>query len=320
MTAVSLTLGFNPAPNTQSLIDGSVRPEGIELYVQTQFGDGLDNVGARHRSIIKGEIDGGELSISSFILARLRGVRLRAFPVFLSRRFRHRCFYCPANSPLRDPSELAGKKVTVHRYNATTPVWLKGILQNEYGVKPQSVEWFVAEPDIEEESLHPPPPEIRVRFISPPCTREHAIELLEQGEFDAALEPYQALSSNPKLRHLIPDYRKAEEDYFRRTGVFTINHLFALREDIAAAHPWVVESLLTAFRRAEAAADRYRNQKQREEEAWERKVMGEDFSYSLKKGCARRSLATLIEYQIQQGILDERPDIESLFFPEALEV
>ncbi len=318
MPDISLTLGFNPAPNTQALFNRTVQPKGIELHLQSQFGEGFDNVGARHRSIIKGEIDGGELSISSFILARLRGVKLRALPVFLSRRFRHRCFYCPANSPLRDPSELAGKKVTVHRYNATTPVWLKGILQNEYGVKPQSVEWFVAEPDITEESLHPPPPEIRVRFIPPPCSREHAMELLERGEFDAALEPYPALASNPKLRHIFSDYRKVEEEFFRRTGAFPINHLLVLREHFVEEHPWIVESMLTAFREAESLAERYRNEKQKEEAAWERKVMGEDFSYSLKKGCARRSLAMLIEYQIQQGILERKPDIESLFFPEGL--
>ncbi len=318
MPDISLTLGFNPAPNTQALFDRTVQPKGIELHLQSQFGDGLDNVGARHRAIIKGEIDGGELSISSFILARLRGVRLRAFPVFLSRRFRHRCFYCPTNSRLRDPSGLAGKKVTVHRYNATTPVWLKGILQNEYGVKPQDVEWFVAEPDIAEESLHPPPPEIRVRFIPPPCTREHAVELLEREELDAALEPYQALSSNPKVRHIFPDYRKVEEEFFRRTGAFPINHLLVLREHFAEKQPWIIESLLTVFREAESMAERYRNEDQRKEAAWERKVMGEDFYYSLKKGCARRSLAMLIEYQIQQGILDRRPNIESLFFSQAL--
>ncbi len=320
MASVPLTLGFQPAPNTQSLIDGTVRPKGIGLTVRTEFAEGYDNVGARHRWIIEGKLDGGELSISSFILARLRGVKLRAFPVFLSRRFRHRCMYFPVNSPLRNPSELAGKKVTVHRYNATTPVWLKGILQNEYGVKPQSVEWYVAEPDIAEESLHFPPPDIRVRFIPPPHTREHAIELLEREELDAALEPYDALSSNPKLRRIFPDHRKVEAEFFKRIGAFPINHLLVLRERFVDAHPWIVESLLTAFRAAESAADRYRSEKQKEEAAWERKVMGEPFAYSLKKGPARRSLETLIGYQIQQGILDKRPDIESLFFPGALDL
>ncbi|MBI2986315.1 MAG: hypothetical protein HYY45_06065 [Deltaproteobacteria bacterium] len=320
MFLISLTLGLGPAPNTQSLIDGVVRPKGIDLRVQTQFCEGYDNVGTRHRWIIEGKIDGGELSISSFILARLRGVRLRAFPVFLSRRFRHRCFYCPVNSPLRDPSELAGKKVTVHRYNATTPVWLKGILQNEYRVRLQSVEWYVAEPDIAEESLHPPAPEIRVRFIPSPHTREHAIELLEQEKLDAALEPYAALSTNPKLRHIFPDFRKVEEEFFHHTGAFPINHLLVLREHFAEEHPWIVDSLLTAFREAESAADQYRSEKEKAEVAWERKVMGGPFAYSLKKGPARRSLAILMEYQIQQGILDQKPDIESLFFPDSLDL
>jgi len=318
MATLTLNLGFNRAPNTRGLFDGSVRVAGAELKLQSEFGAGLDNVGARHRKIIAGEFDGGELSISSYILARRRGMRLRALPVFLSRKFRHRCMYLPVNSPLRDPSELAGKKITIHRYNATTPVWLKGILQNEYSVKPETVEWLVAEPDIAEESLRPPPPEIRVRLISEPRTREHAIELLERGEIDAALEPYDSLAANSKLRRIFPDHRHAEEDFFRRTGCFPINHLFVLKEEIAERHPSIVEALLNAFRQAESMADRYRNEKQKEEAAWEKKVMGGEFAYSLNKGPARKSLETLFTYQMQQGILDKKPDLASLFFPQVL--
>jgi len=315
MSAVSLTIGLGSTPYTQALFDGSVRPADVELHLESRFGEGLDNVGARHRMIVAGKLDGGELSISSFILARLRGVPLRALPVFLSRRFRLRCMYCRVESSLRDPSELAGKKVTVHRYNATTPVWLKGILQNEFGVKPTDIEWHVAEPDIVEEALRPPPPEIRVRFIPPPRTREHAIELVEQGEIEAALEPY-PLHSNPKMRYLMEDFRRAEKEFFRRTGAYTINHLFALREETAKAHPEIVPSLLIALREANSVADRYRDEKQKSEAAWEREVMGEEFSYSLKAGCARRSLDTLMDYQIQQGILERKPELEDLFFPE----
>lgn len=318
MATFTLNLGFNPAPNTEAFFDGSVGLEGVELKLASQFGEGFDNVGARHRKIIAGEFDGGELSISSFVLARARGIKLRALPVFLSRKFRHRCMYFPVHSPLKDPAELAGKKITIHRYNATTPVWLKGILQNEYGVGPESVEWLVAEPDIAEESLRPPPPEIRVRLIPEPRTREHAIEMLESGEVDAALEPYDALASNPKLRRIFPDHRRVEEEFFRRTGCFPINHLFVLKEEIAAAHPSIVEGLLDGFRKAESLADRYRNEKQRQEAAWERKVMGGEFVYSLNRGPARKSLDMLFTYQIQQGIADEKPDLESLFFPQIL--
>ena len=199
MTLLPLTIGLNPSPYTQALFDGSVRVRGIDLNLRSRFGQGLNNVGARHRAIIAGEVDGGELSISSFILARLRGVPLRALPVFLSRRFRLRCMYCRTDSPVHHPSELGGRSVTVHRYNATTPVWLRGILQNEFGVRPSQIDWYVAEPDIAEESHRPPPPEVRVNFIPDPRTREHAVEMVQEGKIEAALEPYQ-LHDDPKMR------------------------------------------------------------------------------------------------------------------------
>ncbi len=311
-----LIIGMSASPYTQALFDGSVRAPGVEIELRTRFGDGLDNVGARHRAIIAGQIDGGELSISSYILARLRGVPLIALPVFLSRRFRLRCMYCRTSSPLGHPSELAGKKITVHRYNATTPVWLRGILQNEFNVRPQEIEWCVAEPDIAEESRRPPPADVRVNFISPPRTREHAVALVERVEIDAALEPY-ALHATPDMRYLMADYRQAEKVFFERTGAYTVNHLFALRQEIVDERPQIAETLLAALTQANALADRYRDEKQRREAEWEREVMGGEFQYSLQRGCARRSLATLMEYQIQQGILERKPDIDALFVPHA---
>jgi len=85
---------------------------------------------------------------------------------------------------------------------------------------------------------------------------------------------------------------------------------------VAEKNPWIAESLLNAFSEAEAAADRYRNDREKEEARWERDVMGEPFIYSLNKRCARKSIETLIEFQLQQGILDEKPETESLFFPQ----
>ena len=316
MSDLPLTLGFTRSPYTEALFNGTVRPRGIALTLRTDFGDGYDNVGARHRDIIAGKIDGGELSISSYVLARLRGVPLIALPVFLSRRFRLRCMYCRQNSPLQHPSELAGKIVTVHRYNATTPVWVRGIIQNEFGVQPSEIDWRVAEPDIAEESLRPPPADVRVSFVPPPRTRESAIALVESGEIDAALEPY----TTPNIRFLMSDatYRDAERRFFKRTGAYTTNHLFALSTTVTDANPWAVESMLTALSEANAVADRYRNEKQKKEAAWEREVMGEEFHYSLNRGCARRSVETLLEFQIQQGILEKMPRINDLFAPQTL--
>ena len=205
----------------------------------------------------------------------------------------------------------------MHRYNATTPVWLKGILENEFRVKPRDIHWYVAEPDIAEESLRPPPADVRVSFVDSPRTREHAIELVERGAIDAALEPYQ-LHENPKMRYLMPDFHQAEKEFFRRSRAYSLNHLFVLREEIATRNPRVVAALYEALKEANDRADRYRDEKQRREAEWEREVMGEDFIYSLHQGCARRSVETLMDYQVQQGILDKKPEIEDLFFPEFL--
>lgn len=318
-TPLSLVLGLSETPKTRALFDGSVTARGIALRCQSRFSHGLDNTGARHRAIIEGEIAGGEVSTSSFVLARMRGVPLRALPVFLARGFRHRSIYCHHNLALGSPEELKGKKVTAHRYNATTVVWVRGLLQNEYGVRPEAMEWYVAEPDVGEEGRRPPPANVKVRFIPEPRTREHAVELVEEGKIDAAFEPYAGLEQKPGLRRLFPAHREVEAAYFHRRGVFPIIHTLVLREEIVAEHPWVVESLMEGFRRAYAAADRYRSEKEKTEAAWERGLLGSDSDVYRLDGCARQTLKTLLLYQRQQGMIDREPDLEELFFPASLQ-
>ncbi|HEU4341387.1 MAG TPA: hypothetical protein VFU31_07435 [Candidatus Binatia bacterium] len=315
---IKLTLGLAVTPRTRALFDGSVRPEGIELRCQSRFGDGLDNTGARHRAILIGAIDGGECSTSSLILARMRGASLRGLPVFPARHFRHRCIFVPATSTLGHPSELKGKRVSAHRYNATTAVWLRGLLQNEYGVSPQDMEWHVAEPDVGDEAANPPPKSVTVSFIPPPRTREHAIELVENGAIDAALEPYGSLAKNPKLRRLLKDHRREEADYFRRTQVVPVIHTLVLQEAMVEKQPWIAESLLFAFRKARALEEKYMTEEERNEARWLNESIGYDpYAYTFDAS-TRKSLESLIRCQIQQALLDREPALEELFFRETL--
>lgn len=318
MTAELLTLrlGLSRGPSTRGLYAGRIPTPGIRLRLESQFGAGFDNTGARHRSIIAGKLDGGEFSLSSFIDARLSGVRLKALPVFPVQRWCHRFIRCAVDSPLRSPAEIAGRRATVHRYRSTTPVWVKGILQNDYGVKPQDVEWWVAEPDIGKAPLRPLPPDIRVKPIPPPHTREHAIELVEQGKIDAALEPYQALEHHRRLRRLVADFRRAEADYFRRTGAVHLNHVVVLREELVDANPWIAERLLEAFRQSLSMADAFADKEEEAEADWQRGILGALFTYSLKNERVRRSLEVLMEYQRQQGIIEQPIKLEELFFPQ----
>jgi 4,5-dihydroxyphthalate decarboxylase len=316
--SINLTLGLAVTPRTRALFDGTVQPEGIQLRCESQFGDGLDNTGARHRAILGGAIDGGECSTSSLILARMRGAPLRGLPVFPARQFRHRCIYCSITSTLSHPSELKGKRVVAHRYNATTAVWLRGLLQNEYGVSPEQMEWYVAEPDVGEEAGSPPPKSVTVSFIPSPRTREHALELVENGAIDAALEPYGSLAKNPKLGRLLKDHRREEADYFRRTQVIPVIHTLVLQEESVAKQPWILESLLSAFRKARALEEKYMTEEERNEARWLRETIGYDpYAYSFDAS-TRKSLDVLIGCQMQQGLLSRQPALEELFFRETL--
>jgi 4,5-dihydroxyphthalate decarboxylase len=315
---IKVTLGLAVTPRTRALFDGTVRPEGIELRCESQFGDGLDNTGARHRAILGGTIDGGECSTSSLILARMRGASLRGLPVFPARQFRHRCIFCPATSTLSDPSELKGKRVIAHRYNATTAVWLRGLLQDEYGVSPDRMEWYVAEPDVGEEAGNPPPKSVTVNFIASPQTREHAIELVENGAIDAALEPYGSLAKNPKLRRLLKNHHREEADYFRRTQVIPVIHTLVLQEELVAKQPWILDSIVSAFRKARALEDKYMTEEERNEARWLSEAIGYDpYAYKFDAS-TRKSLEALIHCQMQQGLLGREPALEELFFRETL--
>ena len=226
--------------------------------------------------------------------------------------------FCPVGSTLRHPAELKGKRVIAHRYNATTAVWLRALLQDEYGVTPDQMEWYVAEPDVGEEAA-PPPKSVTIHFIPPPKTREHAIELVETGAIDAALEPYGSLAKNPKLRRLLRDHRQEEADYFRRTQVIPVIHTLVLQEELVVKDPWIVESLVSAFRKARALDKNYMTEEERNEAQWLREAIGYDpFAYTFDVS-TRKSLEALICCQMQQGLVKREPALEELFFPAAVD-
>ena len=305
---LDLTLGFSRNPYREALFDGSVQPTGIRLTCLSDFGEGLDNTGARHRQILAGELAGGECSTSSFLLARTRGVPLTAIPVFPARGFPHRQIYCHAEAPIETPADLAGKKVTVHRWNSTSPTWTKGLLQNEYGVDLRSVDWYTAEPDPEGEGA---PPDFRISRIPEPATREKAVEMLAQGELDAGLDPY--IQVGPGIRRVLPSWQDEAAGFFQRSGIYPMSHTVVVRSELLDEHPWVAESLLAAFRAARQEANRYLTNEGRAHEDWLREVLGKDPHEYRLGPVERRTLEELVRYQFQQGLRTDPIDPVSVF-------
>ena len=142
--------------------------------------------------------------------------------------------------------------------------------------------------------------------------------MVESRAIEAALEPYGSLGKNPKLRRLLKDHRREEAEYFRRTEVIPVIHTLVLREELVDRHPWVIDSLLAAFRKARALEDKYMNDDEADEARWLRETIGYDpYGYRFDSS-TRKSLDALIRCQLQQNLLSRAPALEELFFRETL--
>ena len=326
MSRLRLTLACWNYDRTRALADGSVRPEGIDLEYL-----GLDVEETFFRMLRHREFDAAEMSLSSYTVTLGRdNPAFIAIPVFPSRLFRHSCIFVSAKSGIRDPRELAGRRVGVPEYQMTAPVWIRGILQDEYGVGPASVQYFtggVEEPGRSEKIALDLPPAIRIAPIGPTQT---LAQMLADGEIDAlytARTPSTFATRPGTVTRLFEDYVAAERDYFHRTKIFPIMHTVVIRRDVYRANPWIAQSLYKAFvaakRRAQAdlqtthaLASMLPWQVAHVEEA--RRELGDDWwPYGLAAN--RAVLDTFLRYHHEQGLSKRRLAPEDLFAPETLE-
>ena len=277
------------------------------------------------------EFDACEMSLSSYCVTLMRDdPPFIAIPVYPSRFFRHGCIFVNAAAGITEPTQLVGKRIGVPEYQMTAPVWIRGILQDEYGVAPGSVEYFSGGQEetgrVEKLKLDLPPG-IRVRPIGPDQT---LARMLADGELDAfhtARAPSTFYSEPDRVRRLFPDYMAVERDYFRRTRVFPIMHVIALRRDVYRANPWAATSLFKAFVASQrityeglqvtaALKTMLPWQVAAVEEA--KREMGEDWwSYGFPSN--RHVLKTFLRYHHEQGLSRRLLRPEELFAPETLE-
>jgi 4,5-dihydroxyphthalate decarboxylase len=323
MSKLRLTLACWHYDRTRALADGRVRAEGIDLeYV------GLEVEETFFRMLRHGEFDVAEMSLSSYAVTLSRGESpFVALPIFPSRMFRHSCIFISAKSGIRKPGDLSGRKVGVPEYQMTAPVWIRGLLQDEHGVDPASVDYFaggVEETGRGEKIKLDLPPRIRVTSIGATQT---LARMLAEGEIDAlytARAPSTFATHSDAVRRLFDDYVSAEREYYRRTRLFPIMHTVVVRRDIYKANPWIAQSLCKAFadakRRARAdlevtnvLATMLPWQVAHVEEA--RREMGDDWwPYGLEAN--RAALETFLRYHHEQGLSSRRLAPEELFAPE----
>ncbi len=324
MANLRLTLGCWDYDRVQAMIDGRVRPQGINLtflnmIVEETF----------FRMLRNHEFDAAEMSMSSYVVSLFKPDRpFVAIPVFPSRFFRHSSIYVNADAGIEKPADLIGKKIGTPEYQMTAPVWIRGLLQEHYGVPIDSVTYVTGgeeSPNRDEKLKLDLPPNIRVERIGPGQT---LAQMLATGEIDAlhtARKP--STYDGVRVKRLFPDFVPVERAYFQQTGIFPIMHVIAIRRELYEANRWIAMNLFQAFRQAQEIC--YAGLRETAalkgmlpwfhahvEDALA--TMGEDFwPYGVEKN--RRTLETFLRYHHASGLSPRVLTVEEMFAPETFE-
>jgi 4,5-dihydroxyphthalate decarboxylase len=312
MTKLNLTLACGLYDRTQPLLDGTVQLEGVNLnFIPLVPGETF------WRMLNNSEFDVSEMSLSSYTILKSRGIdRFIAIPVFPSRIFRHSGIYINTGSGINTPADLKGKTIGVGDYQMTAAVWARGLLQDEYQLKPSDMNWVVGEA-VQDVAL---PKDISISRAE----SQNPEQLLVSGKIDALISvmiPAALNRESSNIVRLFPDYRDLEQDYFRRTGIFPIMHTVVIKKDIYDKEPWLAISLYKAFKEAKQIC--YRRLLNTDalntilpwsvnEMETTREIMGTDYwDYSIEG--SRPTLDALTRYLYEQGLTEKQMNPDDLF-------
>jgi 4,5-dihydroxyphthalate decarboxylase len=327
VSKLQLSLGCCDYDRTRAIFDGRVAIESCDLLAAA-----IEPEEAFHRAFRFAEFDISELSLSSHTLMTARGEsQYVGIPAFVSRLFRHSGIYIRTDRGIARPQDLRGRTIGLPEYQITANVWIRGILQDDYGVDPASVHWRrggVEDAGRGERAPLALPPDIDLQQVPDGKTLSG---MLEAGELDAVISaraPSCFSRNAPNVARLFDDYPAVEADYFRRRHVFPIMHIIGIRKSLVDAHPWLPVSVLKAFNRAKDLAMSDLGQighlfvslpwgVAAHESA--KALMGDDYwSYGYEPN--RHVLETFCRYHHDQGLSPHRVDPESLFARSALDL
>jgi 4,5-dihydroxyphthalate decarboxylase len=325
MSRLPITIATWDYDRVRMLADGRVRVEGCDVNFITMPVEEI-----LERAFFHHEFDVAEIGFSPYLIALSRGVApYVAIPAFLSRMFRHSAIYIRADSGIESPADLKGKRVGVPEYQMSAAMWVRGLLHDEFGVAAADIDWVQG-------GLETPGRRDKFPLNLPDgfplvsaANGKTLSQLLVEGALDAVIsarQPSCFVAGHPLVRRLFPDYRAAERDYFRRTGVFPIMHAVGIRRDVAGKHPWLPASVYKAFVQAKRLADAEFSEVTAlkiglpwltAEFDATREVMGNDFwSYGVEPN--RKTLELMARYSYEQGLAVRPISVEEMFAPSTL--
>ena len=325
MSRLPLTFACGPYDRMEALRYGIIDVEGIDLnFIPIQAPREIFDrmVGGR-------EFDVSELSLAEYITMTAKDISpFVAIPVFPSKAFRHSFICVNRKAGISEPKDLAGKRIGTPLYTMTAAIWIRGDLENIYGVDLSSVQWLQGA--VEKAGSHgkpPAPPQLLKTVNVTPNTSDKSLsDMLADGEIDAYLGsrmPDSVRTQPDKVAHLFPNFREEEKRYYQQYGIHPIMHLVAIRKDVYEPNPWIAQSLFKAFLAAKnwAVEMMYFSGAQRYMLPWlfddlrelDEVFGGDPWPYGIDKN--RATLETFVRYMHQQGFIAQQVPIESLFAP-----
>jgi 4,5-dihydroxyphthalate decarboxylase len=268
MADLHLSFAMTPYDRVLPLITGEVKPAGITLDYQGMPGA---VPGVFYDQIKFQRYDLSEMSFSSYLVERAKGWPYRLLPVFHNRQFYYTTIVIRLSSGVRQdhPEDLRGKRFAVGDYQQSAALWIRGVLQHEYGITPQEMEWVQTRGrNYSHTGASGTVPPVKLTYADKPASA-----LFLNGEIDAAMSWLgigaenalerrgQDIRDNPDFTLLFSDPKAEAVRYFKKNNIYPPQHTTAVRESILQEHPWVAVSLMNAFEEAkQIAISRMRNQ------------------------------------------------------------
>jgi 4,5-dihydroxyphthalate decarboxylase len=315
--ALKLTMTCGPYDRAQALINGTVKPEGIDLEITVNGNDP-----GRQTESRQGKYDAVEFYTGIYIGdLPYRSIGFTAVPIFVKRMFRHSYIYVNKRAGIRRPSDLNGKRVGIQTWFTTTALWARGILEDEHGVDLKSITWVADRPETIGDWR--PPSWLKLEVV-PKGVKQS--DLLAAGELAAGITTATWAPGDPAIDFLFPNHPELERDYFKRTGFFPIMHTLLIKNDVLEKNPWVAMSMLNAWQDSkERCYDWLEWQRIHQTSLWyralweeERAAAGRDiYPWGFRK--TRAEVDKMLEYSHRHGMTPRRFAPEEMFHPSTLE-
>jgi 4,5-dihydroxyphthalate decarboxylase len=326
LSDLELSFAMGDYDRTRAIVDGRVKIDGVKPVCMLLSPEEMFFRAFRHE-----DFDVSELSISSYCVSVAKGSpHYIAVPVFLSRAFRHTSVYIRTDRGIDKPQDLTGKKIGIAEYQLSANVWIRGILEQDFGVKPSDIIWVRGGMDMPgrpEKIKLELPSDVRIEQAPAGATLN---QMLADGEIDGFVGPRWPRcfdEGHPHIGRLFADSIAAASEHYMRTGIFPIMHVLGVRRSLAEAHPWLPGALMKAFSEAKDIAQVALNDTSATKVTMPfvednlkivKELMGNNFwSYGIADNA--KTLDIFCEIHYQQGLSRRRLSVEELFHPSTFE-